>query len=71
MLQITKMRKYKNNYGKTYGRITLSEKIVRQFFNQPNIDVIDVLVKLNPETGELIISKVDSEIIDEIEETEE
>lgn len=71
MMQITKIRKYKNNYNQTYGRITLNEKIVKRFINTPNKDVLDVIVEYDDEKDILIIKKLEEESeAEEIEENE-
>lgn len=59
MIQTTKIRKYKNNYNQTYGRITLNEKITRKFINKANTDVLDVVVKYDESQDALIIKKLD------------
>lgn len=59
MIQTTKIRKYKNNYNQTYGRITLNEKITRKFINKVNTDVLDVVVKYDEKQDALIIKKLD------------
>ena len=62
MIQTTKIRKYKNNYNQTYGRITLNEKITRKFINKINTDVLDVVVKYDEKQDALIIKKLDENL---------
>lgn len=63
MMQTTKLRKYKNNYNQTYGRITLNEKITKSFIRSVGDGAIDILVEYDPEKDVLIIKKLEDEIM--------
>ena len=57
-MQVTKLRKYKNNYEHTYGRITINEKLVKMFLGDTKEEVIDVIVEYDAEKDQLIIKKI-------------
>lgn len=60
-MQVTKLRRYKNNYKNGYGRITLNEKTVNKFIKDPNIDVVDIVVHYDAEKDVLIVKKIEAE----------
>ena len=55
-MQITTMRKYKNNYGYTYGRITLDADMTDKFLGVK--ETSKILVKYDEEKDCLIIEKI-------------
>lgn len=57
-MQITKLRKYKNNYNDVYGRITINKKLVEKFIGDASKQVLDVIVKYDEKTDTLIIEKI-------------
>ena len=57
-LQTTKLRKYKNNYGDMYGRITINKKLTEKFIGDGTKDVVDVVVKYDEKEDKLIIEKI-------------
>ena len=56
VMQITNIRKYKNNYGNIYGRITFDENTINNFLG--NNDVGKVIIKYDKENDCLIIQKL-------------
>lgn len=58
VMQITNMRKYKNNYGNVYGRITLDENTINSFLG--NDEVAKVIIKYDATSDCLIIKKLNN-----------
>ncbi len=60
MIQVTKCRKFKNNYKYDYCRLTLNDKVVEKFFSgkDKDKDVLDVSVQYDAEKDALIIKKL-------------
>jgi len=56
IIQITNIRKYKNNYGNVYGRITLDENTISSFLG--NNDVSKIIIKYDKENDSLVIKKL-------------
>lgn len=70
MIQTTKIRKYKNNYNQTYGRITLNEKVTKAFMQSIEDGALDILVEYDPSQDIIIIKKLKDFLLEDEEITE-